>query len=195
MTAAHPPALQPSRDARVDLTTKGFPTVDGSISLAEVGGQGWTLTDLVPPVLVLRETALAHNIALMAEYCSTHGVELAPHGKTTMAPQLWRRQLDAGAWGIGAATVAHARVMLAAGVLRVLIANEVTDAPAVRWIADRLLDPASRSLRRRFLSRGGAAGGGALSTARPLPVLVELGHREGGPDAAASRTRSRCRVS
>ena len=53
-----------------------------------------------PPSSSLRETALAHNIALMAEYCATHGVELAPHGKTTMAPQLWRRQLDAGAWGI-----------------------------------------------------------------------------------------------
>ncbi len=45
-----------------------------------------------------------------------------------MAPQLWRRQLDAGAWGITAATVGQARVMLAAGVPRVLIANEVTDA-------------------------------------------------------------------
>ena len=137
---AEPVMLDPLRDARVDLTTKGFPTVDRAIPLADVAERGWTLEDLLPPVLVLRERALAHNIALMADYCETHGVELAPHGKTTMAPQLWRRQLDAGAWGITAATVGQARVMLAAGVRRVLIANEVTDPPAIAWIAAQLRD-------------------------------------------------------
>jgi D-serine deaminase-like pyridoxal phosphate-dependent protein len=183
MTAEPAPGgarLEPSRDARVDVTTKGFPVVDGPIPLAEVGARGWSLTDLLPPALVLRETALAHNIALMAEYCATHGVELAPHGKTTMAPQLWRRQLDAGAWGISAATVAQARVMLAAGVPRVLIANEATDAPAVRWIADRLHDPGieivcavDSSDALELLAEG------LVAAPRPLPVLVELGHPGG----------------
>ena len=108
------PILDPSRDATVDPTTKGFPAVDRPVRLAAVRNQGWTLADLVPPVLVLRERALAHNIALMADYCSAHGVDHAPHGKTTMAPQIWRRQLDAGA-GITAATAVQARVMIAAG--------------------------------------------------------------------------------
>ena len=80
------PALDPGRDAWVDPTTKGFPTVDGPIPLGEVAAQGWSLEDLLPPVLLLRESALAHNIALMADYCAARGVELAPHGKTTMAP-------------------------------------------------------------------------------------------------------------
>jgi D-serine deaminase-like pyridoxal phosphate-dependent protein len=131
-------------------------------------------------VLVLREAALAHNIALMAGYCATHGVELAPHGKTTMAPQLWRRQLDAGAWGITAATVAQARVMLAAGVPRVLIANEVTDPTAVGWIAAQrgIAGPEivccvdSKSGVELLAARIGG-------TPRPLPVLVELGYPGG----------------
>jgi peptide/nickel transport system ATP-binding protein len=37
------------------------------------------------------------------------GLDLAPHGKTTMSPQLFRRQLDAGAWGITFATVFQLR--------------------------------------------------------------------------------------
>jgi D-serine deaminase-like pyridoxal phosphate-dependent protein len=183
MTADHP-ALDPRRDVRVGPTTKGFPTVDGPIPLAEVARQGWSLEDLLPPVLVLRETALAHNVALMAEYCATHGVELTPHGKTTMAPQLWRRQLDAGAWGITAATVGQARVMVAAGVPRVLIANEVTDATAVGWIAAQLRSPdvdivcsvdSARGV--ELLAAGVAEEKDGLS--RSLPVLVELGHPGG----------------
>jgi D-serine deaminase-like pyridoxal phosphate-dependent protein len=44
-----------------------------------------------------------------------------------MAPELFRIQLEDGAWAITAATVWQARTMLAAGVPRVLIANEVTE--------------------------------------------------------------------
>jgi D-serine deaminase-like pyridoxal phosphate-dependent protein len=173
-------ALDPRRDARVDVTTKGFPAVDPPIPLAAVSEQGWTLTDLLPPTLVLREKALAHNIDLMADYCATHGVGLAPHGKTTMAPQLWRRQLDAGAWGISAATVAQARVMLAAGVRRVLIANEVTDGPAVRWMASRMHDADIEIVCSVDSGRAvGLLADGLGSSPRPLPVLVELGHAGG----------------
>src|SRR5918994_6919660 len=95
--------------ARIDDTTTGFPAgVD--ISLDEVGAQGWTLfDDLTPPVMVLRETAIAHNLELMRGYLEVHGVTLAPHGKTTMAPAIWRRQLEAGAWGITAATPSQVR--------------------------------------------------------------------------------------
>ena len=174
------PILDPSRDATVDPTTKGFPAVDRPVRLAAVRNQGWTLADLVPPVLVLRERALAHNIALMADYCSAHGVDHAPHGKTTMAPQIWRRQLDAGAWGITAATAVQARVMIAAGVRRVMIANQVTDPSAIGWISAQLHDPdleivCSVDSRRtvELLAEGLAA------APRPLPVLVELGH-DGG---------------
>jgi D-serine deaminase-like pyridoxal phosphate-dependent protein len=172
--------LDPSRDARVDVTTKGFPTVDHPLPLADVAEQGWSLEDLLPPVLVLRESALAHNVALMAEYCANHGVELAPHGKTTMAPQLWRRQLDAGAWGIAAATVAQARMMVAAGVARLLIANEVTDRTAVGWIAAQLRDPGVEIVCSVDSPRGvELLSEGIEGVPRPLPVLIELGHPGG----------------
>jgi D-serine deaminase-like pyridoxal phosphate-dependent protein len=180
LPAERPMTLDPSRDARVDLTTKGFPTVDRPLPLGEIAERGWSLEDLLPPVLLLRESALAHNIALMAAYCASHGVELAPHGKTTMAPQLWRRQLDAGAWGITAATDAQARVIIAAGVPRVLIANEVTDRTSMGWIAAQMRDPAVEIVCSVDSERGvELLAAGIAGVPRPLPVLVELGHPGG----------------
>jgi D-serine deaminase-like pyridoxal phosphate-dependent protein len=150
--------------------------------LAEVADRGWTLLDLPSPVMVLRERALAHNIALMAEYCRAWGVDIAPHGKTTMAPQLWQRQLDAGAWGITAATVDQARTMRAAGVSRILLANELVDPVSIAWVAAQLSDPAFEFLCYVDSERSVdvlVAGLLAAGAERPLPVLVELGF-EGG---------------
>ena len=65
---------------------------------------------------VLRAEALAHNLATMAGWCRERGVELAPHGKTHMAPQLLARQFDAGACAITAATISQVRVFRAFGV-------------------------------------------------------------------------------
>jgi D-serine dehydratase len=56
------------------------------------------------PLAVLRQSALTHNLAWMQAFARERGLDLAPHGKTTMSPQLFRRQLDAGAWGITFAT-------------------------------------------------------------------------------------------
>jgi hypothetical protein len=78
---------------------------------------------------VLRRPALTHNLAWMQNFVRRKGVALAPHGKTTLSPELFRMQLQAGAWGLTFANVHQLRVGLAAGVQRALIANQlVTDA-------------------------------------------------------------------
>ena len=109
-----------------------------------------------------------------------------------MAPQLWRRQLDAGAWGITAATVAQARVMLAAGVPRVLLANEVTDRTAVGWIAAQLRDPGVEIVCSVDSPRGvELLAAGIEGVPRPLPVLVELGHPGGRTGCRTEDARAR----
>src|SRR5215212_8148307 len=102
------------------------------------------MIDALPlPVMTLRESALAHNIALMQEWCDARGLSLAPHGKTSLAPQLIRRQLDAGAWGMTAATVQQVAVMRAAGARRVILANELVDRADIGWLArERAAGPA-----------------------------------------------------
>ncbi|WP_461144664.1 amino acid deaminase [Salinifilum aidingensis] len=90
------------------------------------------------PLLVLDDQALEHNLRSMAEWCSQRGVQLAPHGKTTMAPQLFVRQLAHGAWGITAATLSQLRVYRAFGVARVLFANQLVDPGGLAWLAREL---------------------------------------------------------
>ncbi|MFT7776847.1 alanine racemase [Roseateles sp.] len=109
---------------------KGFPASQSPIPIADIGRRGWTLqgAELPTPLAVVRQRALAHNIAWMQEFAAARGVLLAPHGKTTMSPELFRRQLDAGAWGLTFANVHQLRLGLAAGVRRALIANQVINA-------------------------------------------------------------------
>ena len=109
---------------------KGFPAQQPPLPLADVARRGWTLhgAELPTPLAVVRQQALAHNIAWMQDFAARHGVQLAPHGKTTMSPQLFRRQLDAGAWGLTFANVHQLRLGLAAGARRALIANQLISA-------------------------------------------------------------------
>ncbi|HET7012742.1 MAG TPA: hypothetical protein VFI65_02455 [Streptosporangiaceae bacterium] len=139
--------------------------------------------EFMMPVLVLRDSALRHNAAAMADWCADAGVRLAPHGKTTMAPQLFARQFEAGAWAITAATLAQAQVYRSFGVGRILIANELTDPAGIGWLARELsADPdwecfgyVDSVAGVRLLDSALAAAGAS----RTLSVLVELGHEDG----------------
>lgn len=157
---------------------KGFPPAPGT-TLGRAGEAGWSLTggDLFLPSLVLRTEALDANLASMAAWCDERGVSLAPHGKTTMAPALWRRQLDAGAWAITVATLTQLRVALRAGVRRVVLANEVVEPAGARWLCDTLdADPGLEVLVLADSLAGTAVlAGAAAGHTRQLPVLVELG--------------------
>ncbi|MGR2738665.1 amino acid deaminase [Billgrantia sp. Q4P2] len=83
------------------------------------------LADVSLPAAVIHEPALAHNLAWMQRFCEAHGARLAPHGKTTMCPELFRRQLAAGAWGITLATAPQCRAAFSHGVHRLLMANQL----------------------------------------------------------------------
>ena len=195
-------ALGALLDEPVDWRYKGFPPGDG-VTIGTVGSRGWNLLrgDLPLPALVLKESALEHNVALMAQWCDERGLLHAPHGKTTMAPQLFSRQLDAGAWGITAATVSQARMYRAFGVQRILLANELVEPAALRWLADELaaapeldfycLVDSVRDVEAMTQALAGAV--------RSVNVLVEIGYAGGRTgcrtiaqalDVAAAVTRS-----
>ncbi|TLF62948.1 amino acid deaminase [Nocardia asteroides NBRC 15531] len=87
------------------------------------------------PLLTLDRGLLDANIALMAEWTAAAGVALAPHGKTTMAPQLWRDQLVAGSWAITLATGWQAQLARSFGVGRIMLANTLVDPAGLAWVA------------------------------------------------------------
>lgn len=99
---------------------------------------GRSVHELPTPLAVLDDAALEHNLATMAAWCDERDVELQPHGKTTMAPALFHRQLAAGATGITAATPAQVRVMRAHGVPSVQLANELVQPGEAAWVAGEL---------------------------------------------------------
>ena len=99
------------------------------------------LRDVSLPALVLHREALEHNIRWMQDFANNSGAELAPHGKTSMMPALFRRQLDAGAWGITLASATQVRAGYAHGVRRILMANQLVGTPNMALIADLLADP------------------------------------------------------
>ncbi len=103
-----------------------------------VGTEVLTGGTVLSPVMVLKDAAVAHNIAELSAYCTTEGVLVAPHGKTAMSPELVQAQLAAGAWAISAATPAQVRAFWEFGVARVLLANELVDRAGIAWIGQHL---------------------------------------------------------
>ncbi|WP_369656426.1 amino acid deaminase [Variovorax sp. V213] len=130
---------------------KGYPRTQPPRRRSEVGAAGWNVLagDLPLPLAVLKREALEHNLAWMQSRVREWGIDLAPHGKTTMSPQLFQRQLDAGAWGLTFATVTQLAVGVAAGARRTLIANQVVSDEDLAGI--QLLLQAHADLRVVFL--------------------------------------------
>ena len=183
-----PRSLAALHDRRIDPLEKGLPLAAGGRSVAEFLATRPRLSTFVTPLLVLDAAALDANIARMAAWCAERGVDLAPHGKTTMAPALWERQLAAGAWGITLATPSQVRVGLAFGLRRVVLANALVDPVALAEVSRALdADPGLRVLSWVDSTDTVAAMDrvlAGLAPRRPLTVLVELG-------AAGRRTGAR----
>ncbi|MFY1631777.1 alanine racemase [Solwaraspora sp. WMMB335] len=151
---------------------KGLPPGREALGADLFGG------DFPLPVAVLSAEAVDHNIATMARYCAEHGALLAPHGKTSMSPQLIGRQLAAGAWAVTVATAWQAGVLAGHGVRRLLLANQVVDPGSLRLL-DRLLHTVDDLVLYCYADSDAALdalAGGIGPAARPrLRVLVELG--------------------
>ena len=109
---------------------KGFPGHLPTMDLSQVGAQSWEILqgDLPLPLAVIKESALQHNLTWMQDFCQSRSLDIAPNGKTTMSPELYARQLAAGAWGISFATVFQAGLGARHGVNRIIIANQVSQA-------------------------------------------------------------------
>jgi D-serine deaminase-like pyridoxal phosphate-dependent protein len=171
-------------ERRLDWRHKAAPATANGTAHAEFLAAKHTLADLQTPLLTLDARAMRGNADRLAAWCKDHGVLLAPHGKTTMAPQLWTEQLNRGAWGITLANFAQLRVAREFGVRKLQLANSLTDPHAIEWVAGTATPDApilswvdsadTVELISRTLADGDAV----------LDVLVELG-------AAGGRTGAR----
>ncbi len=181
-------------ERRLDWRHKAIPATDNGTTHADFLAAKHTLSDLQTPLLTLDAAALAANADRLAGWCAERGVLLAPHGKTTMSPQLWTEQLNRGAWGITLANFAQLRVAREFGIRNLQLANSLTDPHAIQWVAGQ---PAETTILSWIDSLGTVevidrtlAGSDAV-----LDVLVELGTHGGrtgarGIDAAMDVARA-----
>lgn len=192
MPAYDADAVAALADQQVSWRDKALPPGFWGRTVKEVLADRPRLSQLPTPLMTLSAPGLRHNVDTLATWCTRHGVELAPHGKTTMAPALWAMQLDAGSWAITLANAFQLGVARAYGVQRVLIANAVISPLQLRWIADELAaDPSFeltvwadsvRTVEIMEAARSAYVG----PDARPLDVMVEvggIGGRTGARDA------------
>jgi len=165
---------------------KSLPAYGWGMTQREFLATAPPMSAFATPLLTIDRSATAHNVALMGDWLTERGLQIAPHGKTTMAPQLWQQVLDAGAWGITLATGWQVQVARSVGVRRVILANELVDPVALRWLGAELADPDFE-----FVCWVDSVGGveamdaGLAHAARPVDVVLEVG-QVGGRGGARS---------
>ncbi len=159
---------------------KGLPIAE-PMRQGAIPVQGWNVlrADTSFPVALLKHAALEHNLAWMRSFCERHGVALAPHGKTTMCPQLFGAQLANGAWGMTLATAGQVQLAHRFGVRRVLLANQLVAKADIDSVLRLMHDDPDFELLLLADSAEGvqrlSQAAGARALARPLALLVELG--------------------
>jgi D-serine deaminase-like pyridoxal phosphate-dependent protein len=165
---------------------KSFPASSWGLTDAEFLDAAPRLSQFATPLLTISRSATECNVALMADWLETRGLEIAPHGKTTMAPRMWQQLLDAGAWGITLATPWQVQFARSVGIQRILLANEVVDPVALAWLGAELADESfGFTCWADSVDAVEAMRAGLRTAARPVDVLVELG-APGGRTGARS---------
>ncbi len=172
-------------DAPLPPGTKGLP-LDGSVErLSDLTGWGLNVLngDLPMPVAVLKHSAVENNLGVMQAYAARAGVNLAPHAKTTMCPQLFARQLDHGAWGLSVATMVQFRLCHEFGVKRLILANQLVGRAEIEAYASFCAETPDHDY---FVlvdgldgARAISEGVGRIAGAPPAKLLIEVGMADG----------------
>lgn len=175
-----PPRIDDLANEVLAVSDTGLPERAAGLTVREFLATDPRLSEFWTPLTVLDDRALRHNAATIQSWASAQGMELMPHGKTTMAPMLWRLQLDAGATGLTLATPGQVRTARSFDVDSIMLANALVAPAALALIAGELADPAFSfaswvdSVETVEAMERGLEGADA-PLPRPIDVLVELG--------------------
>ncbi|HAT1683353.1 TPA: amino acid deaminase [Klebsiella oxytoca] len=113
----------------------------------------------------------------MQRYADTRGVSLAPHGKTSMTPWIFRQQQQAGAWATGVGSAWQTQVAMACGIQRVLMANQLVGKASMLLVSQlkSLYPDADYLCLVDNLDNARALAGFFNERQQTLDLLVELG--------------------
>jgi len=149
--------------------------------------------DVVTPALVIDRDVLVTNLSYMQARLPELHARLRGHVKNHKSPHVARLQLEHGAFGICAATIWEAIVMVRAGADDVLVANELVD-PYKRRAAALLAREANVIVNVDDAPDAEALSAAAVAAGTTLGILVEVDtgmHRAGvdSPDEALAVAR------
>lgn len=135
------------------------------------------------PAMVLKQEVIFNNSKWMQIFADRAGVKLAPHGKTTMSPELFKIQLEQGAWGMTLANPFQVKVAYQHGVRRILMANQLVGRQNIKSMvnllkADRQFEflccvdsfENAQAIQEVCISE---------NLERPFKVLIEIGPKSG----------------
>ena len=186
-----PQPLTSRENFLLDDRIRGVPPGALGLDSGRIAAQRWHPAGgrMSLPVLTLDEVAFIENRDLFLRYAREQDVEVAPHAKTPMAPDLAHSLVEAGAWGTTVADVRQASVMLRAGLKRLILANEVGGAGGAGRLAALVAGFPEAEL---YAFVDSIAAANALATAwrespalPPLRVLVETGAARAGARTTA----------
>jgi len=89
------------------------------------------VTELPTPALLLDETVLDANLAIMGKWSEATGIALRPHSKMHKCPIIAKKQLALGAQGICCAKISEAAIMQRAGIAPILVTSPLIEPTAI----------------------------------------------------------------
>lgn len=145
---------------------------------------------LATPALILDLELLEANIASMAKHAGERHHNLRPVVKVHKSTEIARRQVNAGAVGVGCATLAEAELMVAADIPGVLLFTPVVSPQKLARLA--ALNSNGKGLIATTDDEAGASrlARVASDSGKPLRVLIDLdvgGRRTGAGEEEAIR--------
>lgn len=126
------------------------------------------------PCATLLSDAIEHNIEWMQNFADQCNVLLAPHGKTSLTPEIIKMQVDAGAWGISVANIQQAFIAKNAGAKNILIANQLVG-EANFELAAKLMEDVELYVCIDSIPNVRALNSFFKRQVKPINVLLEIG--------------------
>ncbi|WP_286263132.1 amino acid deaminase [Thalassotalea atypica] len=150
--------------------------------MSSLADKGWSILaeEVSLPIAVINENRLLNNAIWMQKFSDEAEVKLAPHGKTSMAPELFKVQLDQGCWGISLATIAQVINAAQHGIQRIILANQLVGKLHMQLLAD-LLSTSDLEFYCFVDSKENALALGKYFSVRniSLNILIEVGVAQG----------------
>ncbi|WDE99246.1 amino acid deaminase [Lentisphaera profundi] len=133
------------------------------------------------PLMTINKSSLLNNCQWMQTYADLANVKLAPHGKTTMCPELFKLQVQQGAWGMTLATSYQVTTAYSHGIKKILMANQLVGKQNIASITDILQKDPDFEFYCLVDNRDNIDQLNSASTklSRPLQVLIEIAPEHG----------------